>query len=112
MPPSRRNRIASGDGAFWREQETRWLKLAESVDLSARITKFLDVPDGKVFSPEAEEGVQTLHDIFGHVCRALALDAGDEALSRKIARTLIGGALGGESDPERLFAAAVKAAAN
>ena len=97
---------------FWREQEARWIKLAESEDLSARITTFLGHPDGKTFSPEAEEGVQTLVDIFGHVCRALALDAGDEAASRTIARTLIGGALGGESDPERLFAAAVKAAAN
>jgi hypothetical protein len=98
--------------AFWREQEARWIRIAESENLSACIATFLDLPPGKAFSAEAEEGVQTLADIFTHVCRALALDEGDEAVSRTIARTLIGGALGGECDPERLFTAAVKAAAN
>src|SRR3569833_249452 len=58
--------------AFWREQEARWIRPAESEDLSARIATFLDLPPGKAFSAEAEEGVQTLADIFTHVCRAVA----------------------------------------
>ena len=95
--------------AFWREQETRWIKLAESHDLSARITTFLELPHDRQFSPEAEEGVQALVGIFDRVCRALELDLSDDAHARKIARTLIEAALGGESDPERLFARAVSA---
>ena len=98
------------DGAaFWREQEAHWLKLAESYDLSSRITSFLELPSDRPFSPEAEEGVQALVDIFDRVCRTLDLDLSDETHARKIARTLIEAAIGGESDPEALFARAVTA---
>ena len=95
--------------AFWLEQEARWINLAESEGLSARVATFLELPHGKTFSPEAEEGVQALVDIFDRVCRALELDLSDDAHARKIARTLIEAALGGESDPDRLFARAVTA---
>lgn len=89
--------------AFCLEQEARWLKLAESDDLSSRITTFLDVHDGATYSPEAEEGVRTLVDIFDRVCRTLDLELDDDTLPRKIARTIIEAALAGESDPDRLF---------
>lgn len=93
----------AGMRAVWERQEARWLKLAERHDLSTRITTFLNVPDGATFSPEAEEGVQTLVDIFDRVCRALDLDLSDDTLPRKIARTIIEATLAGESDPEKLF---------
>jgi hypothetical protein len=89
--------------AFWRQQEARWMKLAESNDLSARLSAFLDVQDGKQFSPEAEEGVQTLVDIFDRVCRTLDLDVSEDTRPRKIARTIIEATLAGESDPDKLF---------
>ena len=89
--------------AFWQQQEARWLKLAESEDLSSRIASFIDVQDGRTFSPEAEEGVQTLVDIFDRVCRALDLDVSDDTQPRKIARTIIEATLAGESDPDKLF---------
>ena len=95
--------------AFWLAQEARWIKLAESEGLSARVASFLELQDGNTFSPEAEEGVQALVGIFDRVCRALELDLSDDAHARKIARTLIEAALGGESDPDRLFARAVTA---
>ena len=82
--------------AFWLAQEARWIKLAESEGLSARIATFLELPHGLV-------------GIFDRVCRALELDLSDDAHARKIARTLIEAALGGESDPDRLFARAVTA---
>jgi hypothetical protein len=97
---------------FWLEQEARWIKLAESEGLSTRVSTFLELQDGQKFSPEAEEGVQALVEIFDRVCRTLDLDLSDEMHARKIARTLIEAAISGESDPEALFAAAVKAVAS
>ena len=89
--------------AVWERQEARWLKLAGNDDLSLRIRTFLHVPDNAAFTPEAEEGVQTLVAIFDRVCRTLDLDLGDDAAPRKIARTIIEATLAGESDPEKLF---------
>lgn len=89
--------------AVWERQEARWRELARSEDLSSRITTFLHLHDGATFSPEAEEGVQTLVTIFDRVCRALDLDLGDDTAPRKIARTIIEATLSGESDPEKLF---------
>jgi len=98
--------------AFWEQEEARWLELADSGELSARIASFLDMQDGKKFSPEAEEGVQTLVDIFDRVCRAIDLDLSDDTQPRKIARTIIEATLAGESDPDRLFACGLKAVAH
>ena len=95
--------------AFWLAQEARWVKIAASEGLSARVATFLELPHDKTFSPEAEEGVQALVGIFDRGCRALELDLSDDAHARKIARTLIEAALGGESYPDRLFARAVTA---
>ena len=111
----RRRALDAGDPdvrAFWQQQEARWLQLAESEDLSARISAFLDVQDERSFSPEAEQGVRTLVDIFDRVCRALDLDVTDETQPRKIARTIIEATLAGESDPDRLFLYGMKAVAH
>lgn len=111
----RQRALDAGDAdtrAFWQQQEARWLQLAESEDLSARISSFLDVQDDSTFSPEAEQGVRTLVDIFDRVCRALDLDVTDETQPRKIARTIIEATLAGESDPDRLFLCGMKAVAH
>ncbi len=89
--------------AFWRRQEARWLKIAAKDDWSSHIAMFLDVPNGASFSPEAEDGMKTLVDIFDRICRALDLDLGDDTLPRKVARTIIEATLAGESDPDKLF---------
>jgi hypothetical protein len=89
--------------AFWQQQEARWMRIAESDDLSSRVSAFLEVQDGQRFSPEAEEGVQTLVDIFDRVCRALEFDLSDDTQPRRVARTIIEATLAGESDPEKLF---------
>jgi hypothetical protein len=96
--------------AFWREEEARWLKLAESEDLSARLSVFLESSEAGTFSPEAEEGVATLVRVFNRVCAALHLDLSDEALPSKVARTIIVSAIEGESDPEVLYQRAMRAA--
>ena len=98
--------------AFCREQEARWLKLAQSYELSERLATFIGTRRQATFSPEAEQAVQTLQGIFTRACRALDLDGSDEVEPRKIARTLIEAAIGGESDPEALFRAALKAVSN
>lgn len=106
---------AAGDPekrAFWREQEQRWLKLADSNDLSARISLFLDTREGETFSPEAENGVATLVDVFNRVCASLNLDLSDEVLPRKIAHSIIVSAIDGESDPEALYQGALRAASH
>lgn len=96
--------------AFWEQQEAHWLTLAESYDLSSRITAFLDAQeDGKRFSPDEEESVQTLVDIFDRVCQALELDLSDETQPRRIARTIIEATLAGESDPDRLVLCGISA---
>jgi hypothetical protein len=97
---------------FCLEQEARWLKLAQSHDLSARIAAFLDVPQDAGFAPETEEGVQTLVDIFDRVCRALDLDLSDDTIPRRIARTIIEATLAGESDPDKLFHCGLNAASH
>jgi len=98
--------------AFWEQQEARWLKLAESYDLSVRITTFLTAPDDKQAAPEADAGVRSLVDIFDRVCRALDLDLADDTQPRRIARTIIEATLAGESDPDRLFLCGMRAAAH
>ena len=94
--------------AYWLGQEERWVRLAGSDSLSARISGYLDTPTD-TFSPEAEDGIGALVDVFNRVCLELNLDLDDQELSRKVARTLIQAALAGESDPAALHRRAVEA---
>lgn len=94
--------------AFWLGQEERWLKLANSDSLFARISGFLGTGED-VFSPEAEDGIATLVALFNRVCEELDLGESGEELPRKVARTLIQAALAGESDPAALYRCAVEA---
>ena len=64
------------------------------------------------FSPEATEGVRALVAVFNRACLALSLDLSDEVVPRKIARSIIEAAIGGESDPEALYQGALKAVSN
>ena len=93
---------------FWLGEEERWVRLAGSDSLSARISGYLDTPTD-TFSPEAEDGIGALVDVFNRVCLELNLDLDDQELSRKVARTLIQAALAGESDPVALHRCAVEA---
>jgi hypothetical protein len=97
--------------AFWRKEEERWLKLAES-ESSERNSVFLESEGDGTFSPEAEDGVATLVRVFNRACVDLNLDLSDETLPRKIARTIIVSAIDGESDPERLYQRAIRAVSN
>lgn len=112
LPAAGRPRRQSGDGGVLAPQEASWFTLASSYDLSERISTFVGVQDVTKFSPEAVEGVAALADIFDRVCVALHLDVGEVTQPRKIARTLIETAMAGESDPEKLFLAGVKAVSN
>lgn len=98
--------------SFWREQEAHWLKLAESENLSSRIAAFVESSDEQTFSPEAEDGVATLVRVFNRVCIELNLDLSDEAVPRKVARTIIVAAIDGENDPEVLYQRAMRAISN
>ncbi|HXD45836.1 MAG TPA: hypothetical protein VN655_11940 [Pseudolabrys sp.] len=93
---------------FWLGEEERWVRLAGSDSLSSRISGYLGTSKD-TFSPEAEDGIAALVDVFNRVCVELNLDPGDEEFPRKVARTLIQAALAGESDPAVLHRCAVEA---
>jgi hypothetical protein len=98
--------------AFWSQQEARWLRLAYSEDISARISGFLDTGGESTFSSGTEEGIAVLLDVFRRVCVALDVDQSDPAAPRKIAHTIIMAALDGEDDPEALYRLALQAASH
>lgn len=77
-----------------------------------RNAAFLETEDLPDYSPEAAEGVRALVAVFNRACLALNLDLTDEVVPRKIARSIIEAAIGGESDPEVLYQGALKAVSN
>jgi hypothetical protein len=76
---------------------------------NAALLETEDLPD---YSLEAAEGVRALVAVFNRACLALNLDLTDEVVPRKIARSIIEAAIGGESDPEALYEGALKAVSN
>ena len=77
-----------------------------------RDVALLDTEDLPDFSPEGADGVRALVAVFNRACLALNLDLTDEEVPRKIARSIIEAAIGGESDPEVLYQGALKAVSN
>jgi hypothetical protein len=68
--------------------------------------------DAPYIPPESEAAVFALLDVYQRACRMLELDGGEEAVPRRVALTILNAALSGENDLDRLYALALKAAAN
>ena len=94
--------------SFWRQEQARWLRRAQTCRQSAEAPHATDMLQQIPFSPDAEGGVQRLAAIFNGVCLLLGLEDGGDPQARVIARTLIEAALAGESEPDVLIRLAIK----
>jgi hypothetical protein len=62
--------------------------------------------------PESEAAVLALLDVYKRACAMLGLGGGEQTVSRRVALAILTAALAGENDLDRLYALALKAAAN
>ena len=120
--------------AFWHRQEDRWIKIAAHLQFSERLDEFVerarpDQPHSPPQSdepllaetqseeplpvpPEARLGIFALLDVFRSVCLALDLTDGSEVRTSAVANAILGAALDGEDDLERLYQIGLRAVAN